>query len=184
MKRKREDGMVIDWYVLALQHLHIFWTFYCRESSVPVWSDTLQPAGTDLASVIQRAHAANDQSSGNFNQGASSKSLSGKSISTGVSLPNRKIPPPRPSSTVARLPAKSVSLPLPTQSNYLLHNPKDGGHPNKRMTPMPDLVDEGEMISTEMSPTSRPVERNADTELIVSNKADELQAAALEFLEQ
>jgi len=166
----REDGMVIDW-----------------ESSVPVWSDTLQPVGTDLASVIQRAHAANDQPNNHLREDAWPNYRSRKPKSMEMSPPIRKQfpPPPRVSPSAARItdaPVLGVSLPSPTSSNRSTHYAEDGGRHNRPM--ICDLVSDPEMISAETSPTSRPGDMTADTKSIAINKADELQAAALRFLEQ
>jgi hypothetical protein len=181
----REDGMVIDW-----------------ESSVPVWSDTLQPAGTDLASVIQRAHAANDQSKSSSKKGASPNSQSGKPISPAVTPPSRKqLPqPPRPPPSGARVTdvstssAQNVSLPSPTSSihghqrptedpvNRSPHSVSDSGHGNES-APC-HLGSEVAMASTETSLAPRQAQKSAEAESLPDTEVDELHAAAIEFLTQ
>lgn len=183
----------------------MIWSIYYRESSVPVWSDTLEPAGTDLASVIQRAHAVNNQSNGNSRKGASPNSRSGKPVSIpGVTPPNRKqLPrPPRPSSSaggVTNKPteAQSKSLLSPTPSdhgnkqragiyidtgNRLPHSVNNGG-PYKQHTAH-TLESDVDMVSTETPLTSLAAEDHTEAETIVDSEVDELQAAALDFLSQ
>jgi hypothetical protein len=200
---QREDGMVIDWYVCSVSHnLYMSWSFYSRESSVPVWSDTLQPAGTDLASVIQRAHAANDQSKSSSKKGASPNSQSGKPISPAVTPPSRKqLPqPPRPPPSGARVTdvstssAQNVSLPSPTSSihgherptedpvNRSPHSVSDSGHGNES-APC-HLGSEVAMASTETSLTPRQAQKSAEVESLPDTEVDELHAAAIEFLTQ
>jgi len=177
--------MVIDW-----------------ESSVPVWSDTLQPAGTDLASVIQRAHAANDQSKSSSKKGASPNSQSGKPISPAVTPPSRKqLPqPPRPPPSGARVTdvstssAQNVSLPSPTSSihgherptedpvNRSPHSVSDSGHGNES-APW-HLGSEVAMASTETSLAPRQAQKSAEAESLPDTEVDELHAAAIEFLTQ
>ena len=177
----------------------MIWSFYCRESSVPVWSDTLQPAGTDLASVIQRAHAVNDQS--NSNKGASPSSRSVKRISPGVSPPNRKpLPrPPRPSSSagVADASANVQRGTLPPPSTLSDHgNEHPTGISVDTLHRLPHSVSNGgertahaldsdvEMVSAETPLTSLPAQDHTGAEIIVDGEVDELHAGAIEFLSQ
>lgn len=196
--------MVIDWYVSLYVKIWYDLELYYRESSVSVWSDTLEPAGTDLASVIQRAHAVNIQSNGNSRKGSSPNSRSGKPVSVlGVTSSNRKqLPrPPRPSSSaggVTNKPAEdaqSISLLSPTSpdhgnkqrtgisvdtGNRLPHSVNNGG-PYKQHTAHASKSDV-DMVSTEKPLTSLAAEDDTEAETIVDNEVDELQAAALDFL--
>ncbi|KIM84314.1 hypothetical protein PILCRDRAFT_6567 [Piloderma croceum F 1598] len=202
----REDGMVIDWYVSLCGKVWHELELHHRESSAPVWSDTLEPAGTDLASVIQRAHAVNNQSNGNSRKGASPNSRSGKPVSVpGMTPLNRKqLPrPPRPSSSaggVTKKPAEdaqSKSLLSSTSSdhgnkhrtgisvdtgNRLPHSVNNGG-PYKQHTAHA-LESDVDMVSTETPLTSLAAEDHTEAETIVDSEVDELQAAALDFLSQ
>ena len=168
---------------------------------MPVWSDTLEPAGADLASVIQRAHAVNNQSSGNSRKGAMPNSWSGKQVSVpGVTPPNRKqLPrPPRPSSSaggVMNKPAEDKSLLSPVSSDH--GNKQRTGISVDTGNRLPQSVSNGglykphtahallsdvDIVSTETPLTSLAVEDHTEAETIVDNEVDELQAAALDFL--
>ncbi|KAH7927909.1 hypothetical protein BV22DRAFT_1193208 [Leucogyrophana mollusca] len=86
----RDDGLIIDW-----------------RSSIPVWSDTLKPDASDLASTISHAHLANHnmaQRQQSFKETPRmSPSTSNRSITPAddpAKRPKIKVPvPPRPSST-------------------------------------------------------------------------------------
>ena len=172
-------------------------SFYFRESSVPVWSDTLQPVGLDLASVIQRAHTVNYRSDNGPKMGTSLNLSSGKSISPVAA--QKQVPrPPRPSpksgARVTHTPpqnVQSVLLPTPTlpprshdqPADDIVesspHSVSDSGHGEfTALHSDSDVV----MTSAETPLNLRQTQRQADVESLPDTEADELQEAAIEFL--
>ncbi|KII87089.1 hypothetical protein PLICRDRAFT_42725 [Plicaturopsis crispa FD-325 SS-3] len=100
----RADGMVIDW-----------------ESDVPIWSDTLQPENSSLASTIAQVNAANQRNSMQ-KKTPPSTSLAKRPSNNDVIIidddsPPRVIPPPRPpprkrGHTESTTPASAKSKPI------------------------------------------------------------------------
>ncbi|KAH7913194.1 hypothetical protein BJ138DRAFT_1146561 [Hygrophoropsis aurantiaca] len=101
----RDDGLIIDW-----------------KSSVPVWSDTLEPDTSDLAATISQVHLANHHL-GRQQQAQSSSRRTSPSPSNRSDTPSaylRKgsnLPiPPRPLSARQSVVSRSPAWPAPTSS--------------------------------------------------------------------
>lgn len=150
----RDDGVIVDW-----------------KSSIPVWSDTLQPAELDLAATIALAHQANAQQYISLHHTPEAPSQSAVSLPvTGVddddvlivSPPTQKLPiPPRPRRNVAS-PSVSSS-PAGGSKSQAPHKPD----PPSAAVPAP----------------SRPL-NDFPTIMIVPDEEEKMSKMTMEYLER